>query len=288
MSPDQRTERILAVLDGSATAAEFVEFERLLATDPSAREELTSWRRLYESLSQVGPAHPPEGLAAQIASAIPDYRRADSSHRVPANQPFSRPAVLAAGQSSDWRLAYTVRSTFRRLRRSSNNEEVHEMNLNRKIWAGGGVAVIALAVAAFVFDYPPGSESVIGTIVPAERYRAPQASGADIKVEAAPTATAPTTQAPALEAKALDAKSMDAKVLDAKSLDVKSMDAKVLDAKSLDVKSMDAKVLDAKSLDAKSMDAKVLDAKSLDAKSMDAKALDAKSLDAKSMDARVR
>ena len=32
MSPDQRTERILAVLDGSATAAELVEFERMQMT----------------------------------------------------------------------------------------------------------------------------------------------------------------------------------------------------------------------------------------------------------------
>jgi hypothetical protein len=283
MSPDQRTERIQAVLDGSATAAELVEFERLLATDPSAREELTSWRRLYESLSQVVPAHPPEGLAAQIANAIPDYRRAEPANRASAGQPFSRPAVLAAGHSSDRRLAYTVRSTFRRLGRSSNHEEVHDMNSKRKIWVGGGMAVVALAVAAFVFDYPPGSEDALGTIVPAERYRAPQANGTDIKVETSPTATAPTTQSPAVDAKALDAKSLDAKSLDAKSLDAKSLDAKSLDAKSLDAKSLDAKSLDAKSLDAKS-----LDAKSLDAKSLDAKSLDAKSLDAKSMDARVR
>ena len=65
------------------------------------------------------------------------------------------------------------------------------MNAIQKIWAGGAVAAVAVGIAVFVFDLPPKSEDVLGTVVPAERYRAPQAGAEAVKL--GPTTTAPAT-----------------------------------------------------------------------------------------------
>ena len=47
-------------------------------------------------------------------------------------------------------------------------------NSQRKIWIGTGLAAVAVAVAGvYVWD-TPSTDGVSGTIVPAQRYRAPQ------------------------------------------------------------------------------------------------------------------
>ena len=53
---------------------------------------------------------------------------------------------------------------------------------NRKLWAGGAVMVLAVGVAMIAFDLPPKSSDVVGTIAPAERYRAPQAGAEAVQL----------------------------------------------------------------------------------------------------------
>jgi len=51
----------------------------------------------------------------------------------------------------------------------------------RKLWIGGGIAAVAALLAvSYVSNFPPGAQNAMGTIVPAQRYIAPQAQ--DINV----------------------------------------------------------------------------------------------------------
>ena len=58
-----------------------------------------------------------------------------------------------------------------------------------------GVAAVALVGLSSVIDFPPGGSKTSGTIVPAERYRAPQNSAEDIKVGQPGTAQSSQTGA---------------------------------------------------------------------------------------------
>ena len=52
----------------------------------------------------------------------------------------------------------------------------------RKIWIGGGIAAVAVVLAmSSGIDFPPGSKDTAGTIVPAQRYRAPQDTAEDVQ-----------------------------------------------------------------------------------------------------------
>ena len=54
---------------------------------------------------------------------------------------------------------------------------------NRKVWIGGGVAAAAVIFAmSSGIDFPLGGKDTAGTIVPAERYRAPQNTADDVKL----------------------------------------------------------------------------------------------------------
>ena len=53
---------------------------------------------------------------------------------------------------------------------------------NRKIWIGAGVAAAAVIVAVSTGVLPPSGKDTAGTIVPAQRYMAPQPTAADVKL----------------------------------------------------------------------------------------------------------
>jgi hypothetical protein len=62
----------------------------------------------------------------------------------------------------------------------------------RKIWIGGAIAAAAvILVVSSGVDFPPGSKDTVGTIVPAQRFRAPQNTADDVKL-GAPSATQST------------------------------------------------------------------------------------------------
>ena len=52
----------------------------------------------------------------------------------------------------------------------------------KKVWIGAGIAVAAAIVVVSTGVFPPSGSDTVGTIVPAERYRAPQNTAADVKL----------------------------------------------------------------------------------------------------------
>ena len=60
MNSSERARLMHAVLDGEATEAEARELDRLLAAEPTARTEFEHLRRLFDGLSRMPKAFPPE------------------------------------------------------------------------------------------------------------------------------------------------------------------------------------------------------------------------------------
>lgn len=179
------TERIQAVLDGVATPEQARELERRLAADASARTEFEQWHRLFVALDRVPQASPPEGLVASVAAAA--SQRLDSIRD--SNQ-LSAPASVIGYRHPEGRWSASwFRSTIHRASRSGPQGESENMSEQqrigfgkRKLWVGGAVTALVVAVAMVGFDLPPKSESIVGTIAPAERYRAPQDNTEAIKL----------------------------------------------------------------------------------------------------------
>ncbi|MGE5115439.1 MAG: anti-sigma factor family protein [Betaproteobacteria bacterium] len=167
-----------AVLDGEASAAEREALHRALAGDPALRAEFEALSRLFEALDALPPAHPPEGLVAATTAAWAARRAANEDQLFSGRRVFVGPA------------SHATRSTT--IERSPQMSQHTERFFARpKFWIGAGIAAAAvIAVAQYGFDFPPRGEDVMGTIVPAQRYRAPQAGAEDVKPGIAP-ATAP-------------------------------------------------------------------------------------------------
>jgi anti-sigma factor RsiW len=172
----ERTQLMYAVLDGEATADEARALERLLAADAAARVQFEDLRSLFDQLSRVPKAFPPEGMVAAVMASVP--RRpapADDS-----NQLFAQSRVISQS-SMEARDASPGRSTVHRV--SPRGTYIREQSMNeqksgfgrRKLLIGGGVAAVAALFAVlYITDSPPGMQSAVGTIVPAKRYLAPQ------------------------------------------------------------------------------------------------------------------
>lgn len=171
MTPDRLTERMHAVLDGMATPGEARALEAVLAVDAEAAAEFESWKAMFVAMKKLPMAHPPEGLVAVIDKKV----AADGQLSIPE-------FVFASRQTRTPRFSNGLRTFFRRLSRSDTTVGYGHMNTNRKIWAGGAIAMVALGVVIFATGFPPKPENVTGTVMPAERYRAPQAGAEAIKL----------------------------------------------------------------------------------------------------------
>ena len=179
------TELMHAVLDGEASNAEARELETRLAADPAARAEFGDWKRLFEALDAVPKEHAPEGLVASIASAMPQAPGASGA----ASQPFPDPRVLG----------HTLFGISRRVPTRSvtmTEQSSRRIFAHRKAWLGGGIAAAAaVVVAQIAFDFPLPKD-VVGTVIPAQRYRAAQNGSEQVQVvapagQATPTGTVP-------------------------------------------------------------------------------------------------
>ena len=71
MNDAERIRLMHTALDGEATEAEARELARVLAAEPAARTEFDHLRRLFDGLSRVPKAFPPEGLVAAVMANIP-------------------------------------------------------------------------------------------------------------------------------------------------------------------------------------------------------------------------
>ena len=180
----ERTQLMYVVLDGEATSDEARELDRLLAADPAARVEFEELRSLFEELSRVPKAFPPEGLVAAVMASVP-RRPAPTDDSA---QPFAQSRVISQS-SMEARDASRGRSTVHRV--SPRGTYIREQSMSehksgfgrRNLLIGGGVAAVAALFAVlYITDSPPGMQSAVGTIVPAQRYRAPQNTADDVKL----------------------------------------------------------------------------------------------------------
>lgn len=184
MTHAELIERIQLVLEGAASPAQQRELEQRLANDAAARAEFDQWQRLFLALDRVPQASPPEGLVASITAAASQHF---SASRQP-DQLFDHDHVIGYRAPERRDAAARIRGTIRPHDRPGSHQERENMSeqarmgSHRRLWAGGAVAVLAIGVAMIAFDYPPKSQDVTGTIAPAERYRAPQATAEPVKL----------------------------------------------------------------------------------------------------------
>src|SRR5271155_273118 len=183
MSHLRQTELMHAVLDGEATPGEALELERLLVADPVARAQFEELRGLFDGLAAVPKEFPPEGLVSSVLAKVPR----DSTRPRGFDQPLSQSRVF--GQTTKGARGTTPvgSATVHRIsqpgpffRGKSMSEQSGSFS-KRKVWIGIGIAAAALILVLFYTgDFPPSGKDAVGTIVPAQRYQAPQ-NTADVK-----------------------------------------------------------------------------------------------------------
>src|ERR1700687_719422 len=166
-----------SVLDAEASAAELRELDRILASDASARAQFEALRRVFQELERVPELNPPPGL---LASVVPRF-----DERPPQPQPRSKPFWRSRVSSLEF--AGKPRSpnpdTTTLSRDMTMNQRTPGFSSKRQIWIGIGVAAVAVVlVGHYLLDFPSSGENAGGTIVPAERYRAPQIKPEDVKL----------------------------------------------------------------------------------------------------------
>ena len=177
-------ELMQSVLDGEATPKEAAELEGRLAADAGSRTQFEENRRLFDGLRRVPKVYPPEGLVASVLANIPQ----NPVSAEPDDQPFVAPGVLSASsrkaRGETPGTGITVSQVFQRFARGRdmNGEKGGLGGLgHRKVWIGGGIAVAAAIVAIGTGLVPPNSSETAGTIVPAQRYRAPQPTAGEVQ-----------------------------------------------------------------------------------------------------------
>jgi hypothetical protein len=182
MNAAERTELMLATLDGNATPEQAQALQALLAESSAARGEFETWRETFAGLAAVPPLPAPEGLVDAVATRLALASGRSTQAEAEVFQLFSRPSVLASRPvaTAGWfeRLIHHIR----RLGRFITSQRRESMGINRKVLAGGAFVVVALAAVTLLGGYPPKSDSTLGTVVPAERYRAPQAGAEAVKL----------------------------------------------------------------------------------------------------------
>ncbi|MET0505003.1 MAG: hypothetical protein ABWZ85_06715 [Luteibacter sp.] len=181
MQADRLTERMHAVLDGTATPEQAEALRIALADDPALASEFATWAAVFDGLSRMPMAHPPEGLVAAIATAVPSVRERPAKLFSDPDQLYPGHAVLGSGKARTSQ-PFGFQAILGRLRTPAPTRESYAMNTNRKFLAGGVAAIVALGIAAVLVGAPPKSADTLGTVVPAERYRAPQAGAEAVKL----------------------------------------------------------------------------------------------------------
>ena len=203
MKHSEPTELMHAVLDGEASAEESRTLQRLLDSDADARAEFAALERLFKVLHRVPQQYPPEGLVAAVTAALPRETRRHAISR----QPSAGSRVVRHASSDTLDTIRGDAETRQPARRSEPPTRSNFMSqqhsglfAKRRTWIGAAIAAAAVvAVAQYGFDFPPRGEDVLGTIVPAQRYRAPQATAQDIKVDGQAVAPSTTPAIPAAQ-----------------------------------------------------------------------------------------
>ena len=185
MTHSRLNELMHAVLDGEATAVEARELDAVLARDAKAKDEFDELRSLFDGLAAVPQRFPPEGLVAAVTARLGELPAA----RTDADQLFAPSGVFGAsskdvrgGTPGNKAAADRVFPLWAFFRGDTMSESTSGFSGKRKLLIGGGFAVAAVAVAVSTGLFPPSTDTA-GTIVPADRYRAPQITTGDVKLD---------------------------------------------------------------------------------------------------------
>ncbi|MBK7332239.1 MAG: hypothetical protein IPI87_07605 [Betaproteobacteria bacterium] len=171
-----------AVLDGEATPAEARELEGLLEADPALRERYGEWQAMFDAMQRMPRAYPPEGLVAAVMANIPHVPAG------PGSQLSAHSRVIGVTSDSHRAIPETSAPILRSPRAMAPpggmmSDQQNTSSSKRKIWIGAGIAAIAvIVVGGYALDVPPASKDAVGTIVPAQRFVAPQPKAEEIQV----------------------------------------------------------------------------------------------------------
>ena len=190
MDEIERSRLMHAVLDGAATADEAARLERLLHDDPAARDEFDELRDLFDGLDHLVQPPLPMGFADRVMAALPGSNARHNGLR----QLFFRRRVIGPIAAAPARRVQADRSGGVRRTQPANasfwgsyggdsmSERTSSSFGKRSLWIGGGIAAVAvvLAMSSWI-DFPSTNKDTVGTVVPAQRYRAPQNAADDMK-----------------------------------------------------------------------------------------------------------
>ncbi|MGE5089071.1 MAG: anti-sigma factor family protein, partial [Candidatus Levyibacteriota bacterium] len=184
MNKTSLTELMHLVLDGEATDEEARELEQHLAADAGARARFGELQRLFAGLGAIPQAFPPEGLVASVMANIPQNRPpARRSSQLLADPGVIGPDTMQIRGAGHGRTKGS-RSLFQPwvFFGSTNMSEQNSGHSNkRKIVIGGAIAAAAAIVAVSSLMQAPGDgKDTAGTIMPAQRYQAPQSAVQDV------------------------------------------------------------------------------------------------------------
>ena len=276
------TELMHGVLDGEASDAQARQLQQLLAGDAQLREEYDALQGLFSALRQVPQREPPAGLAASVISAL-DARQISLQ---PQHQLSSRPRVISAtpresisrNSINTW-LNGLVTNFLRSI--DMSNQQTPSTFGNRKLWIGGAMAAVAvIVVAQFGFDGKTSAKDTIGTIAPADRYRAPQATAADVNVgtpnSGQNTQTNPTVQADAAQnASAQNASAQNASAQNASAQNASAQNASAQNASAQNASAQNASAQNASAQNASAQNASAQNASAQNAAAQNAAAQNA-------------
>ena len=289
MNHAERIRLMHTVLDGEATPDEARELDREIAADPSAGREFAELERLFAGLRRAPRSFPPEGLVAAVLAAVP--RRPEAAEQGSQlfartgvlRQIWSRPRGTSPGQSVG---IHKVSQPGPQPRGETMNQQQSGFR-KRAFWVGGGIAAVAAILAlSYGLDFPPRNDDTVGTIVPAQRYRAPQMSGDDIKLGGASDGQAGASGSGQVGGQSLDGRSADGRSVDGHAADGRSVDGRSVDGRSVDGRSVDGRSVDGRSVDGRSVDGRSVDGRSVDGRSVDGRSVDGRSVDGRSVDGR--
>ncbi|MBS0326007.1 MAG: hypothetical protein JSS46_05595, partial [Proteobacteria bacterium] len=172
------------VLDGEATPSEAADLQRELAGRPELREEYAALQGLFSDLQRLPMGYPPEGLVAAVMANIPQDRP-DPADR---DQLFAGPGVLGASSQGTrgrrregFKAGRIEVQPWLRGKEENMSEQNRTFPGKRKWWIGGGIAAAVVVVGLASGLIPPGGKDTAGTIVPAQRYQAPQSAVQDVQ-----------------------------------------------------------------------------------------------------------
>ncbi|HEX7329428.1 MAG TPA: hypothetical protein VF428_12920 [Casimicrobiaceae bacterium] len=173
-----------AVLDGEATSSEAADLERELAHRPELRAQYAALQNLFDELRRVPMGYPPEGLVASVMANIPQNRPQTADE----DQLFAGPGVLGAssqgtrGRRRDGsKAARTEVQPWLRRKDEDMSEQNRTFPGKKKWWIGGGIAAAVVVIGLASGLIPPSGKDTAGTIVPAQRYQAPQSNVQDVQ-----------------------------------------------------------------------------------------------------------